>query len=286
MLTALTEFILTVTPVNDTPVISKIYDHTIDEGTSTNPIPFTIFDVDSIQYTVSASSSNQNLITDENITITGNGNNYSIIINPETYQTGYSTISLTASDGIDHTSTNFTITVDEVYYTISGHISYYTGVGNTSVSNVLLSLTGTYSYSTVTDLNGDYAINIRPGNYTLTPSKHEDGSIGLNDALSILKAVAKLINLDCYSQIAADVNMNKRLTSLDASKLAIKASNMIPCMNQNCTKWKFLKSSISDCQNWPPIKFQTNREYQNLNSDMDEQNFIGIMLGNVRTDKN
>ncbi|ETR69501.1 MAG: hypothetical protein OMM_09546, partial [Candidatus Magnetoglobus multicellularis str. Araruama] len=104
-LTATTSFTLTVTQINDPPIISSISDQPLTEDTVSNPINFTITDVESIALTVVAFSNNQALIPDNRITIQGNGTNRSLIISPIEDQTGQSTIQLIVSDADGLTAT-------------------------------------------------------------------------------------------------------------------------------------------------------------------------------------
>lgn len=104
-LTATSSFTLTVTQINDPPIISSIADQALTEDTVSNPINFTITDVESIALTVVAFSSNQALIPDNRITIQGNGTNRSLIISPIEDQTGQSTIQLIVSDADGLTAT-------------------------------------------------------------------------------------------------------------------------------------------------------------------------------------
>jgi uncharacterized repeat protein (TIGR01451 family) len=112
-LSAFTEFKVTVLPVNDPPILSIIPDQEIDEDTSTEPIPFTITDVDNEpeEITVRGESSNQELVADEDIVIEGSGSERTVTITPLPDQFGETVITLIADDGEDTGQTSFTLTV-------------------------------------------------------------------------------------------------------------------------------------------------------------------------------
>ena len=107
-------FQVTVTPVNDPPTISAIADLTISEDTSTGPLAFTLSDPDTplTALTVAASSSNQTLIPNANITLDGSGANWTVTATPAANAYGGpATITLTVSDGINSSTETFGVTV-------------------------------------------------------------------------------------------------------------------------------------------------------------------------------
>ncbi|KPA10498.1 membrane protein containing DUF560 [Candidatus Magnetomorum sp. HK-1] len=97
-LTASTSFMLTVTAINDPPIISNIDDLTIDEDATATHISYTISDIESIALTVVVFSSNQTLIPDDQLSIQGSGTNRDLIITPLENQYGQSSIQLIVSD--------------------------------------------------------------------------------------------------------------------------------------------------------------------------------------------
>ena len=109
-------FTVTVNPVNDPPIISDIADQITNEDTPTEPIEFIIGDVetDPDELTLSTSSDNQALITDENIVFGGSGTDRTVTITPLLDQHGTATITVTVSDGEDAVSDTFTVTVNDV----------------------------------------------------------------------------------------------------------------------------------------------------------------------------
>ncbi|WP_138429678.1 putative Ig domain-containing protein [Fodinibius saliphilus] len=107
---------ITVKDVNESPAITAISDQTINEGSSTNALSFTISDVDNTfgELTITASSSNQTLLPDANITLGGSDGNRTVTLSPAAYQNGSTTVTLAVSDGALSQSTSFTLSVTAV----------------------------------------------------------------------------------------------------------------------------------------------------------------------------
>ena len=117
---------ITVTPVNDAPVItyngSASYE--IYEGTSQNDIPFTVTDVDNVTYaggtpavevTLSAKSSNSILLKNGINIDTLAGNNRNIDLHPYLKWNGTTTVTITATDpGRLSSTASFVLTVNNV----------------------------------------------------------------------------------------------------------------------------------------------------------------------------
>jgi len=98
---AVRTFIVTVNPVNDLPVITGLADAAGAEDLPLGPLAFGVADVETgggaLQ--LEASSSNTNLVPDENIFLQGNGNGRTVTIVPATNQSGTATITITLRDG-------------------------------------------------------------------------------------------------------------------------------------------------------------------------------------------
>ncbi len=117
---------LTVTPVNDAPVIHYLGDatYTIFEGSQQNDIPFTVTDVDNVtdasgtapvEVTLSAKSSNSILLVNGIHIDTLTGNDRNIDLKPYLKWNGTSTITITATDpgGLKGTA-SFALVVNNV----------------------------------------------------------------------------------------------------------------------------------------------------------------------------
>jgi hypothetical protein len=99
--------------VNTAPTISSIANRTVNTGTSTGPIAFTVSDAETSasSLTVSASSSNPTLVPNANIVLGGAGSSRTVTVTPAANKTGTATITLTVSDGALSKSTSFVLTV-------------------------------------------------------------------------------------------------------------------------------------------------------------------------------
>jgi alpha-tubulin suppressor-like RCC1 family protein/sugar lactone lactonase YvrE len=280
-MTATQSFSLTVTEVNDVPTLSTVDPQSLNEGTSIN-ITLTTSDIEGDALSVTVVSSNQSLIQDSDILLANNGNTYTITITPMMNQSGSTDITISVSDGTDITRMTFLITVNEVYYMIAGHVSSYTDIAGSDLQGVTLTLSGTHSYSMVTDATGYYTFStVRPGDYTLTASKSDDINLEIADAVQILKATVKKISLTCLEQIAADAYIDGRYGAYDAALVAGYVAGINTCLNDSCTFWQFVPEIITSCETWPLIEFENVRRYTDLTGDAVGQDFIGIGCGNV-----
>lgn len=83
------------------PTFSTLVNRSINENASTTPIAFSVYDaqVPSSNLVLSAFSSNNNLVPNGNISLSGNGLNRSVQITPAAYQAGSATISVVANNG-------------------------------------------------------------------------------------------------------------------------------------------------------------------------------------------
>jgi len=109
-----TNFVLTVNPVNDLPVISTNSPQTILEDGVLLPLSFTISDVETPAgaLSVTANSSNLGLVPLSNIALGGSGTNRAVMITPIAQQSGATTITLTVTDGNSgSTNTSFVLNV-------------------------------------------------------------------------------------------------------------------------------------------------------------------------------
>jgi len=98
---------------NAAPKISRIANQTLDAGQSTLPLGFTVSDEETTarSLTVSARSSNPNLVSPANIIFGGSGSNRTVVVSPEPNQFGEATIVVSVSDGAATTSTSFILKI-------------------------------------------------------------------------------------------------------------------------------------------------------------------------------
>jgi VCBS repeat-containing protein len=107
---------ITVDAVNDAPTISDVADQSTNEDTATGAIGITVGDVDNAAagLVVTASSSNQALVTDANLVLGGSGTGRTLVATPEADANGTTTITLTVSDGNLTATDTFVLTVNAV----------------------------------------------------------------------------------------------------------------------------------------------------------------------------
>ncbi len=107
----------TFSKTNTAPTISNITDRTTDEDTATSAVPFTVGDLETTAayLTVTATSSNTDLVPNGNISLGGSGANRTASIMPASNQSGTATITVSVMDGSTvTTSDTFLLTVNPV----------------------------------------------------------------------------------------------------------------------------------------------------------------------------
>jgi hypothetical protein len=103
-------------PPNAAPTIAPIINQITTQNTTLGPLPITLADLnnDVGSLIISASSSNQSLVPDANIILSGSGANRTLTITPAKVSINEPTdvtITVSVSDGAATTSTSFTLTV-------------------------------------------------------------------------------------------------------------------------------------------------------------------------------
>jgi glucuronoarabinoxylan endo-1,4-beta-xylanase len=98
---------------NVLPTISGVGNRTVNEGTSTGAIAFTVGDLETsaAALTVSGTSSNTVLVPNANIVFGGGGANRTVTVTPAANKLGSATITLTVNDGTLTASRTFVLTV-------------------------------------------------------------------------------------------------------------------------------------------------------------------------------
>jgi MYXO-CTERM domain-containing protein len=109
-------FKVTVGASDKAPTITDIADQTIIENTSTDALEFTIGDPDTTisALTVSAKSSKHSLLADNGITLGGSGAKRTVKAKPLAGKTGDVVVTISVSDGVETSTTSFTLTVQAV----------------------------------------------------------------------------------------------------------------------------------------------------------------------------
>ncbi len=152
------------------------------------------------------------------------------------------------------------------FYALTGTINYF---GGTIVPETILTLAGTGSHSAVSDEAGGFAFaDIPTGSYTLAPSKADGAAeITAYDASLILQAAAELLTLSEAEILAADVNKNGLVTSMDAAYVLEHAVGLSEVPFPGAGRiWDFIPAQ---------------RSYSLINSNLTAQDFTGILIGDV-----
>mgnify|MGYP003671041916 CR=1 FL=1 len=114
LLTVSGSFLLTVNSINDAPSITSISDQVITYNTLSDTLVLTVGDVetDATSLMLTGSSSDQSLLSDASVFLSGSGAARSVTLVPNFNQTGIATVTLTVSDGDLSTTTSFMLTVN------------------------------------------------------------------------------------------------------------------------------------------------------------------------------
>ena len=117
-------FVLTIEPVNDPPSISDIDPQTIIENEALTDLSFTVGDPEGDSVSVTGHSSDQTLVADASIVVTGVGSTRLVTVTPNAGQEGTVTITLTADDGNGGTTTeSFVLTIEPDEEPLAANIS-------------------------------------------------------------------------------------------------------------------------------------------------------------------
>jgi len=162
-------------------------------------------------------------------------------------------------------------------FEVSGLISYYNS--EKPIENVAVTLG---DQQTVTDVQGTFLFSEIPGgNYVLHSEK--EGDLGLSispfDASQILQSIVGIISLEPYQLIAADVSGNGSVSAFDASYILQYTVGLISEFPIG-KSWTFIPAAfeISE-ENWNTAPDSIS--FEPLNSDTLNQDFVGIVLGDV-----
>ena len=177
---------------------------------------------------------------------------------------------------------------------ISGAIENDQGQG---VENVTVSVTGTVTLSTTTDINGLYSVTVPGGStVTVTPTKdtrHKNGISALDAAL--VQAVANnsnnasLIPLPTR-RIAADPNTTQSINVIDAGIISfvnvISGATFHNPPGYDVDSWVFVDASHAFTNPLNPWNnpYQSSFTYNNVVTNQTSQNFTAIKMGDVTGD--
>lgn len=155
-------------------------------------------------------------------------------------------------------------------YNVGGKVRYYSNYK--SVNNVQVDLSGKNQFTSVSDLNGMFKLTgVESGSYKMKPDKTDEiNGISAYDASLILQASVGLNMLSDYQKIAADVDGNGQINSLDAAYVLEKSVDLLTLPFPGVGKvWAFAPNEKN-------IDLTT--------TDLYYQDFTAILIGDVNGD--
>ncbi len=168
---------------------------------------------------------------------------------------------------------------------ISGRI---TNVGGSGMEDVTVNLTDNAggSWSDLTDASGAYQFEVPlGGTYTIDPYSNAFPLWGVTtfDAVLISKqALGELQFTSPYQLIAADVDCSNSVELTDTvvlRKLILGIFTEFPCAGS----WRFVPADYVFPNALDPFPFPETITIENLTGNVEEQNFIGVKMGDVNT---
>ncbi|MBN2090081.1 T9SS type A sorting domain-containing protein [candidate division KSB1 bacterium] len=175
---------------------------------------------------------------------------------------------------VDHSlqKLTFTSTAQKVLFAISGKVSYY--ADQHAIAGVKLTASGGFNAIEETDKTGSYQFKNIPmsTDFKITPSKTMTSNqahavVDLYNAALIMRQTVGLEKLDRYQLIAANVDFDNDVDAYDAANIARFIVELPPYQeNIKVGEWLFIEKSKS---------------YSNILIDQKNQNFLGIIMGDV-----
>lgn len=167
----------------------------------------------------------------------------------------------------------FTATAQKILFVISGQTRYY--AAEIPIPDVELNVSGGITATASSDQTGNYQLTSIPKytDFSVTPSKDFDdanarATVDLYNAALIMRNVLGLETLTTYQQLAADVDQNGSVSSYDAANIARFIVKLPPVHSSvKVGEWIFKPG---------------NQSYSNIQVDLGNQNFTGIMLGDIQ----
>ena len=200
-LTASIAFSLTVYPMSDAPTISDITNQTTNEDITTEPIVFTVMDVDTeiSALIITSQSSNQALVPHANFEINYNDTSHQVIITPMADMFGMAIITMTVTDESNlSASDSFTLTVNAINDAPTIHAPAdqstrmgvpmkpitFTVADVDTPTNVLSVTAQSDNPLLVPDANINISGNDSQRTITITPTEHVTGTVTINLAVT------------------------------------------------------------------------------------------------------
>ncbi|MCP4749279.1 MAG: hypothetical protein GY866_00155, partial [Proteobacteria bacterium] len=131
---ASSSFNVTITSINDAPVISEIDDLVTNVDTTTDALSFTVSDAETAadDLTLTGSSNNTSIIPDANIVFGGSGENRTVTVTPSSGKADTVAITIQISDGVNNATESFILTIKAYETTQNGSILATATFGNES----------------------------------------------------------------------------------------------------------------------------------------------------------
>ena len=167
---------------------------------------------------------------------------------------------------------------------IAGKLKYY-GTEN-PIPDAKFEITGKSNSSVYSDSEGNFSFTeLHYGDYNLVVEKQSQDITCITpfDAALILQHSVQLTQLSYHQMIAADVTGDKTVSPLDAANIlqySVGLIDNLPVMDNNNDYWQFtpLNYTLNDT-NW--FNIIDTIEYKPLESAQFNQNFVGIIYGDV-----
>ena len=160
-----------------------------------------------------------------------------------------------------------TFAVDNVYV-LGGTVRFWSS--GAVVPGTLLTLTGDRTFTNTTDAAGQFALTGVPNDgYVLRPSKSDAGADGISayDASLVLQHAVELSTLTGAAAVAADVNKNNVISSMDAFYILQKTVDLIALPFPGAgVVWDYQPAT---------------RSYDTVTAHTPDQDFTAILLGDV-----
>lgn len=202
-------------------------------------------------------------------------------VNGLVFESGVSTVAYTATDGAGlRADCAFTVKVNPC---VNGKILWDQDQ-NRGVKDVSVAISGDQQTNALTDINGVYSLAFSGGtNFTLTPGKNLNKLNGVNasDVQRIQQhLIGNLLN-NPFKWIAADVDNNNQITSLDANILQLSLLGNPGALAQFKNSWRFVP--LTHGLGTPPWGFPEKINLSGITNNRTNQNFYGIKIGDVTT---
>ncbi len=180
---------------------------------------------------------------------------------------------------------NFNLCGNGIVGVIAGKLEMENGE---ALSQKLIGLTGGITMAVQTDVDGTFDFPSLPLNqgYTLTPAYNTKPVNGVTtyDMVLIRRHILGVQQLPSpYKIIAADANGSKSVTTFDLVIIQKLILNIISEFPNNVKSWRFVDASFTfpNPENPFATNFPTTINIAKLTSNMFNQNFVGIKVGDV-----